>query len=66
MISEEYLDAEYFGNMTQLFQAAYHRDFTKQEMLRCKTMFPKAIAWYASFKPHQREAVDVDACTYKS
>ena len=50
--------ATYRCGIGKLLTAAYQREFTMQEMGRCKRKFPTFDEWYATLNADQRKRVD--------
>ncbi len=55
---EQQLKATYHADIGNLLQAAYGREFTKQEAGKCKTKFPDGMSWYKTLREEQKVAVD--------
>ena len=58
MVTDRQKDASYLVGPGDLLRAAYQRDFTKQEIGKCKLKFPEFDEWYATLNPAQRKRVD--------
>ena len=58
MPTPEQCAATYHCGIGEILTAAYHREFTMQEMGKCKTKFPTFDEWYATLNADQRQRVD--------
>ena len=58
MPTPEQCKATYHSGIGKLLTAAYQREFTMQEMGRCKRKFPTFDEWYATLNAEQRQRVD--------
>ena len=58
MPTQEQREATYHSGIGKLLTAAYQREFTMQEMGKCKTKFPTFDEWYATLNAEQRQRVD--------
>ncbi len=55
-------DAAYHCEIGKILTAAYRREFSMQEMGKCKAKFPTFNEWHATLNADQRQRVDGDAC----
>ena len=51
-------EAVYHCGIGKLLKTAYQRDFSMQEMGRCKTKFRTFQEWYGTLNTEQRNRVD--------
>ena len=58
MPTPEQCSATYHCGIGEILTAAYQREFTMQEMGKCKTKFPTFDDWYATLNADQRQRVD--------
>ena len=57
-VTEKQKSAAYHCGIDELLKAAYQRDFTMNEMGKCKTKFRTFNEWYQTLNDEQKHRVD--------
>lgn len=58
MATKDQKEASYHAGIGGLLRAAYKREFSMQEMGRCKRKFSTFDDWYNTLNPKQKEHVE--------